>query len=237
MSETSNKVDSINSFPDEFKETNIIKAKFIFSAKKIYILEFDQNILMKDLKSMIKKASHLVSKNFRIISEGSDYTKYEKETFESLFPNKKFVIFTIEIDDTQLINDIELYLDMKPTCKEHKEKFLLNYCFDCNQSICYECSNTGIHKGHKVQDKIFYLLPSKYLVDKLFENDLQIPHKVFQYKEDEKLSELKSTINNNFFEKLFEILKEIQNKVMNLIDIYHNINFQLYDNIRIKKKK
>ena len=40
-------------------EPNIVKAKFIVTNLRIYTLEFDQNIQMKELKTMIQVAAHL----------------------------------------------------------------------------------------------------------------------------------------------------------------------------------
>ena len=43
-------------------EPNIVKAKFIVANLRIYTLEFDQNIKMKELKTMIQVAAHLKKK-------------------------------------------------------------------------------------------------------------------------------------------------------------------------------
>ena len=46
-------------------EPNIVKAQFIVTNLRIYTLEFDQNIKMKELKTMIQVAAHLKKKKFQ----------------------------------------------------------------------------------------------------------------------------------------------------------------------------
>ena len=40
------------------KKPNIVKAKFIVQSVRIYTLEFDQNIQMKELKTISKAEQH-----------------------------------------------------------------------------------------------------------------------------------------------------------------------------------
>ena len=115
-------------------------------------------------------------------------------------------------------------------CPEHNCKFLLYYCFDCGKSICSECSTHGLHKGHKIQDKCFYLLPSKYLVEKMLENWSQNPYDEFKISVD--LNEYKNRLNKKIFAELFQLLQEVQNKCNNLIDKYNQINEKSLNNIR-----
>ena len=166
---------------NSFYVPNIRKAKFIRSTSRIYQLEFDQDIQMSELKLMIQKAAHLRKNSFTLVSEGQNYTQYNSETFVSLFPNKQLVIFTLEVinlEDTP--DETELLLQINMPCPDHNYKFLLYYCFDCGKSICSECFIHGTHKGHRIQDKCFYLLPSKYLVEKMFDNWSQKPYEDFQ---------------------------------------------------------
>ena len=217
---------------NSFIEPNIRQAKFIVSLdrNRIYTLEFDQNIQMHELKMMIQKAAHLRKNNFSIFSGGENYTQYNEETFESIFPDKQLVVFTLEILDPSETSETELLLQINMPCPDHNYKFLLYYCFDCGKSICSECFTHGLHKGHKIQDKCFYLLPSKYLVDKMFENWSQKPYEEFQISVD--LNQYKTRLNNIIFAELFQLLQEVQNKCNNLIDKYNQINEKSLNNIR-----
>ena len=118
-----------NSIYSDSKEPTIVKAKFILSPYRIYTLEFDQNISMSELKLMIQKAAHLRSKNFRLFSNGEEYTKFNDETFESIFHKQKLVVFNLDLDDLKALDETELLLQMNCLCKIHFEKFLLYYCF------------------------------------------------------------------------------------------------------------
>ena len=76
-------------------EPNIRKAQFIVSEERIYTFEFDCNIHMQELKLMIEKAAHLSKKNYRFLSDGKEYTPYNEEKFDSIFPDQNLVVFTL----------------------------------------------------------------------------------------------------------------------------------------------
>ena len=211
-------------------EPNIVKAQFILNTTRIYTLEFDQNIEMRELKIMIQVAAHLKKNNFRLFCEGEEYTQCNEEKFDSLFPNQKLVVFTIQKGEGEVFDESELLLQINSPCPNHQEKFLLYYCFDCNCSICCDCFTIGSHKGHHIQDKCFYLLPTKFLVDKMFESWSRNPYEDYKISAD--LTELKNKLNNVYFSQLFQLLKEVQNKCNDLIDNYNSINKNSLANIR-----
>ena len=231
ISQSKNRITQIFSENNSFQEPNIRKAKFIVSPNRIYTLEFDQNIEIKELKTMIQKAAHLKKNSFSLFNEGEDYTQYSDETFDSFFPDQTFVVFTLEPGlEEENKDEAELLLQINMPCPEHNYKFLLYYCFDCEKSICSECFTNGSHRGHKIQDKCFYLLPSKYLVEKMFDNWSKKPYEDIKISVD--LNEYKNRLNNVVFKKLFEMLKETQNKCNILIDKYNTINQNSLSNIR-----
>ena len=226
-----NQINNILYDNNSYQEPTIVKAQFITPSKRMYTLEFDQNIEMQELKIMIQKAAHLKKNAFSLYSEGVDYTPYTEETFDSLFPEQKFVSFTLElVKGEEDFNETELLLQINMPCPEHDYKFLLYYCFDCGKSICSECFTNGPHKGHKIQDKCFYLLPSRYLVEKMFENWSKKPYEDFQISTD--LKEYKNNLNNIIFKNLFQMLQEIHKKCNELIDKYNSINQNSLYNIR-----
>jgi len=160
-----------------------------------------------------------------------EYTQYNEEIFDNLFPHQSLVLFTLEIGkDVEMFDETELLLQMNSPCSEHIDKFLLYYCLTCNTSICSECFTNGKHKNHKIQDKCFYLLPSKYLVEKMFENWSQRPYEDYKISVD--LSELKTKVNTVMFDDLFKMLKKVQEKCNSLIDEYNQINQSSLGNIR-----
>ena len=211
-------------------EPNIVKAQFIISNRRVYNLEFDQNIEMKELKIMIQVAAHLKKNNFRLFCEGKEYTKYHEESFDSLFPSQNLVVFTIEPGDGEVFDEAEVLLQINSPCPNHAEKFLLFHCYDCNCSVCCDCFIYGMHKGHQIQDKCFYLLPSKFLVDRMFISWSRNPY--VDYKITADLTELKNKVNNVLFKQLFQMLKDIQNKCIDVIDNYNDVNLNSVANIR-----
>ena len=211
-------------------EPNIVKAKFIMGGARVYNLEFDQNIQMKELKLMIQMAAHLKKNNFRLFCEGKEYTEYQEETFESLFPSQNLVAFTIQVEKVEDFDEAELLLQINCPCPHHAEKFLLFYCYDCNCSICCDCFLVGVHKGHHIQDKCYYLLPSRFLVERMFQSWSRNPYADYKITTD--LSELKNKVNNVLFIQLFKMLKEIQTKCNEVIDDYNNVNLNSVANIR-----
>ena len=219
---------SIDSF--NFSEPTICKAKFIFPNDRFYTLDFDHNIQMNELKLVIQKAAHLKRNNFRIFSEGKEYTQYNSEIFSSFFPNKDLVIFNLELIEDDESSESELLLQINSPCNIHSDKFLLYYCFTCNTSICNDCFNFGSHKNHIILDKCFYLLPSKYLVEKMFANWSQNPYEDIKISTD--LSQLKNNLNSVLFKELFDMLKKIQEKCNMLIDEYNKVNESSLGNIR-----
>ena len=221
---------STNPF-NSLEQPLIRKAQFILPNERIYTLEFDNNIQMQELKLMIQKAAHLKRRNFHLFSNGEEYIQYNTEIFGSLFPNQDLVIFTLELgkDDDNILEN-ELILQTNSACNLHPDKFLLYYCFTCGNSICSDCFNIGTHKNHIIQDKCYYLLPSKYLVDKIFINWSQKPYEDFNISED--LSEFKKKMNSIMFQELFNMLKKIQEKCNKLIDEYNQVNITSLNNIR-----
>jgi len=211
-------------------EPNIVKAQFIVSNSRIYTLEFDQNIEFRELKTMIQVAAHLKKNNFRLFCDSDEYTNYNEETFESIFPDKKLVVFSLQKGEGEDFDETELLIQINSPCPEHKEKFLMFYCFDCGSSICSECFTVGKHKGHHIQDKCYYLLPSKFLVQKMFEKWSKNPYEDYKISTD--LTAFKNQLNNIFFAQLFQMLKEIQNKCNDLIDNYNNMNNNSLGNLR-----
>ena len=213
-----------------FIEPDIRKAKFIFPTGKTYTLDFDKNIQMMELKTMIQKAAHLRKNSFILVSECENITKYNEETFDSLFPDKRLVSFEVYNYEERPDEIIELLLQINKPCPDHDYKCLLYYCFDCGKSICSQCCINEIHKGHRIQDKSFYLLPSKYLADKMFENWSKKPYEDFKISAS--LYEYKARLNDKIFSELFQLLKEVQNKCNGLIDKYNQINESSLNNIR-----
>ena len=217
--------------PYKVLEPSISKAKFILPNQRIYTLDFDHNITMEELKLMIQKAAHLRRNSFKLFSNGEEYSQFNEETFDSLFPNQNNVEFTLELEKgEENYDETELLIQMNSPCPHHVDKFLLYFCYTCNTSICSDCFTVGSHKNHQIQDKCFYLLSSKYLVDKIFQNWSNKPYEDYQISVD--LTQLKTEINNIMFDKLFQMLQKIKEKCILIVDEYNKVNINSLGNIR-----
>ena len=84
--------------------------------------------------------------------------------------------------------------------------------------------------GHKVQLNSFIYFPSKFLVEKLFEGWSQNPYQDNQLTENKTLFELKQNIATVMFNKIFQLLNDLQSKFLNIIGKYINITSN--ENIR-----
>jgi len=103
------------------------------------------------------------------------------------------------------------YDDKNYICKKHNEPFT-KYCKKCNKDLCIICEND--HKKHDIFDL------SKILIDKI---DL------FKI-----MGELKNAIDN--FKYQINIIKEIFDKMANIMDIYYEINNDIINNYNINKR-
>lgn len=216
----------------------IKKGIFIIPPKKTYEIEFDSNIKIKELKVLIAKAARLKNVPFRLFSEGKEFTKLDGSIFETLFPNKSTIIFTVEpYNGFGNVEENELAIKMNSTCLNHPDKFLLYYCYRCNASICNECFTEGVHKNHLIKDKCYYLLPSGFLAEETFEKYNKKAFGEIMISED--LTQFKREVNEIMFENIFNMIKQIKDNFNSLIDNYNNFNhtslLDIKDSIKVMK--
>ena len=190
---------------------------FIVDKNRKYLFDVNQNILIKKLKRMIVSASGLNKVGLRLFHEGKEYTKYDESALDELFPDLNLVVFDIQYSYEQ-VEDLEeiINLKLKQCCPEHSGKYPYFYCFTCGKSICSACLFNGLHKDHDIKEKYDYLQESKNLVELLFK-DLKDIFKNTKEGSNETVLELKSKVKIQLFPKLVEMVKQIEQKMMNLI--------------------
>ena len=190
---------------------------FIVDKNRKYLFDVNQNILIKKLKRMIVSASGLNKVGLRLFHEGKEYTQYDESALDELFPDLNLVVFDIQYSYEQ-VEDLEeiINLKLKQCCSEHGGKYPYFYCFTCGKSICSDCLFNGLHKDHDIKEKYDYLQESKNLVELLFK-DLKDIFKNTKEGSDETVLELKSKVKIQLFPKLVEMVKQIEQKMMNLI--------------------
>ena len=205
----------MNNNPEELPK--IRQTLFIVDRSRKYLFDVNQNILIKRLKKMIASASGLNRVSLRLFHEGKEYTQYDESALDELFPNLDLVEFDIQYSYDQ-VEDLEeiINLKLKNCCPLHEGKYPYFYCFTCKKSICSDCLFSGEHKGHEIKEKYDYLQESKNLVELLFK-DLKDIFKNTKEGSTGAVNDLKNKVNVQFFPKLVEMVKQIEQKMMNLI--------------------
>jgi len=206
---------------------------FIVDKNRQYLFDVNQNIQIKKLKQMIIHAADLNKTGLRIFHEGVEYTDYDESCLDELFPELDYVEFYIQYTYDQ-IEDLEEIIDLKLQnhCLDHEDKYPYFYCFTCGKSICNKCMQSGDHNGHETKEKYDYLLASKNLVEVLFK-DLKDILKNTKEGGHDTIEALKAKVEIQFFPKLVELVRKIEENMKKLILFYldkEKGNYQTIEN-------
>ena len=215
------------------KLPKIHQTLFIVDKNRRYLFDVNQNILIKKLKQMIVHAADLNKAGLRIFHDGVEYTDCDEQALDELFPDLDYVEFYIQYSYDQ-IEDLEEIIDLKlqQHCPEHEDKYPYFYCFTCGKSICNKCMQSGAHDGHETKEKYDYLLASKNLVEVLFKDLKDILNNTKEGSHDT-IEALKAKVEIQFFPKLVELVKKIEQNMMKLILFYlekEKGNYQTIEN-------
>ena len=193
---------------------------FIVDKNRRYLFDVNQNIQIKKLKQMIIHAADLNKTGLRIFHDGVEYTDYDDSALDELFPDLDYVEFYIQYIYDQ-IEDLEEIIDLKLQnhCVDHEDKYPYFYCFTCGKSICNKCVQSGDHNGHEIKEKYDYLLASKNLVEILFK-DLKDILKNTKEGGNDTIDALKAKVEIQFFPKLVELVRKIEENMKKLILFY-----------------
>lgn len=207
----------------------IIKAIFIVDRDRRYSFDVNQNITIHSLKRMITAAAGL-GKGLKLYHEGKEYTHYDTDSLEFLFPTLETVVFDLSVSYDS-IDEMDELIKLKLSyqyCPLHYSKYPYFYCYNCGKSICSECVKSGAHNGHDFKEKYDYLQSSHNLTQQLFKNLNEGVDKI-----DEKyLLELKDKIKFKYFDSLVKMVKAIEAKLVQLIDEFVNRNKSNIDVVR-----
>ena len=217
----------------EMDKPEIRQTLFIVDKSRQYLFDVNQNITIKKLKRMIVAAADLNKVGLRIFHNGKEYTNYDDSALDELFPDLKRVEFYIQYSYDQ-VEDLEEIIDLKlkQYCPGHSGKYPYFYCFTCGRSICNDCLMSGEHNNHETKEKYDYLQNSRNLVELLFK-DLKDIFKNAKNVNDDSIEELKAKVSIQFFPKLIEMIKQIEQKMMNLILFFlekEKGNFKIIEN-------
>ena len=201
----------------QIEQPQIRQTLFIVDPTRKYLFDVNQNITIKKLKRMIVAAADLNKVGLRIFHDGTEYTGYDDNALDELFPDLQQVEFYLQYSYDQ-VEDLEEIIDLKlkQCCPEHKGKYPYFYCFTCGKSICNDCLKSGAHNNHETKEKYDYLQDSRNLVELLFK-DLKDIFKNAKGVNDESIEELKAKVSVQFFPELVRMIKQIEQKMINLI--------------------
>lgn len=212
--------------------------------ERTYSIDVDDTTTFSELKRIIAASAHLLKNNFKIMYDGQEYGDDLNDfTIGQLFYELNPISLQIIWEKDDKSNDFQNLCfrfdmnDIKNVCKEHN-KMKMFYCFSCKESICSDCLN-GKHKSHQYEEKADFLLPPKYLMEKIFAE-------TYIYKPDAKLSKsldcikFRSEVKFNIFANLRKLLDDLEKKCSSCLQFFsenenvsqRNINA----NIEILKK-
>lgn len=220
----------------------IIKTIFYVdpSHDRNYMFDVNQNITINEVKGMLVVASKVARIGLRIFHKQTEkeYTSYKSETLEELFPGNNLIEFIIQID-RRYKNQVDYdQLKLGEHCSIHPNKYCFYYCFDCEQSLCSLCISTGKHSNHAIFEKFDYLKPSNEIVETLFADIDEAVKNVNNVNLTE-VEELRLKLKMNYFPSLIELLKKIEEKMNDQIDIFnkhYDVNIVRVRNNSIKLK-
>ena len=151
-----------------WKSKRAVYSEYISSGQMLR--DIDKVIAEKSYKKMIDAAANLGRAHIRLFHDGQEYTSYDEDSLEFLFPTLEVIVFdlAISVDSIDVYDDfISLKLNEK-YCPLHYSKYPYFYCYTCGKSICTECIFSNAHKGHNYKEKYDYLQSGQELVSQLF---------------------------------------------------------------------
>ena len=216
----------------------IRQVRFILPKNRKYLFDVNQNISIHKIKKMIIVAANL-GKNVRIFHDDIEYTDKDPYCLDELFPDLSLVEFRIEPPKVQTQEmDYLINLKLRPHCNNHQGKYPNFYCYTCGASVCTDCLRENKHRGHDLKEKYDYLIESKVLVENLFKDLKDLLDRTNGIPE-ELINQLKAKISITFFPKLVEIVKQLEQNMINLILFFlekDKNNYQLIQNNLVSLK-
>jgi hypothetical protein len=205
---------------------------FTIDRNRNYKFDVNHTITIKGLKRIITVAANLGKVGLRIFHKEVDYTGEEDSTLAELFPDQQLTEFTVTLSPPPIFDsESKIKLKLGDYCSHHVGKYLYFYCYDCSLSICSACTSSEQHKNHNIIEKYDYLQSSKHLVDLIFDDMTTF---ISGVKNDKKVDaeELKKKIINVYFPGLYDMLKRIENQMIDLIDAMLDTSEKSYTNFK-----
>jgi len=194
---------------------------------------------IRSLKKMIQVSMKIRRSliNFYTI-DGEELKECDDARLMEIFPGEKVFHLKMSLSPKETeINSSRRKVYLNNYCEKHEIKYLNLYCYTCQKSICLECLEENLHKGHKYMEKYDYLQNSKFLVDKSFKNLTNTIHSM-KYSLTEKC-EILVKQNEDYFDSIINMIKSLKYKIKTFILNYdeqsnHSLNNLKYNLETIK---
>lgn len=218
----------------------IVKTVFYVDPSKNRNYSFDVNFdtSMLELKNILAAASNVNKIGLRIYHKQTEkeYTGYNDETLEELFPSLNVIEFIIKIDklcNTNKHNNLKL----GNTCSIHPNKYCIFYCFELEKSLCSLCVSSGKYSEYTITEKFDYLKPSEEIVGGVFTDLDEVIDKVSKGKTGKDIDEFRLKLKTDYFPSLIELLRKIEMKMNAQIDKFNDHCEVSIKTIKLNKDK
>ena len=228
----------------EIESLNICKVIFKLNEETTYTFDVDRKTTFYELKKILSNAAHIRKSGIKIFYGDQEFTDdYNKSSINEIFPTLQTIIFNLFLNKTDdyeenEVEQISVHFNINEPCKIHKGKFLMLYCLTCKKSICSDCYSP-LHNNHEVAEKADYLMPSKILMERIFQtsNFYKIDTKYSNYMA---CLNFRSTMKTEFFDKIRRYIDEFENQCNHCLDFF-SVNEDLSEknndmNIELLKK-
>jgi hypothetical protein len=216
----------------ENQSQRIRQVLFTIDKTRTYKFDVNQTTTIKGLKRIITVAANLGKSGLRIFHKEVEYTDEDDSTLKELFPDQQLTEFTIHLSPPPVYDtESKIKLKLGDYCSHHVGKYLYFYCYDCSESICSACTSSDAHKNHKIIEKYDYLQSSKHLVDLIF-NDMTSFISGVKNDKNVDTEELKKKIKTVYFPGLYDLIRSIENQMIELIDTMVDTSERSYNNFK-----
>ncbi len=196
---------------------------FHFDKKSDFRYDVNQNIRIIDLKRMIETALQIPRYKIRLYHNNIEYTRTDDSRLETLFPNLQLIEFKVSLSPSTSTDpsekEIALKLRLGEFCNQHTYKYPCHFCFDCNVSFCSICNLENLHTDHETIEKYDYLQDTHILVNRIFKRVSEDINNL-RFENEENVINFESYLKEEFFDKLRNLISEIEGRIKNLINVY-----------------
>ena len=200
---------------------------FHFDKKSNFRYDVNQHIRILDLKRMIETALQIPRYKIRLYQNNIEYTQTDDSKLETLFPDLQQIDFDVilgpNMSNEPVEKEIAIKLRLGEFCEQHVYKYPCHFCFDCNKSFCSICNLENTHSDHDTIEKYDYLQDTHVIVNRIFSR-VSEDIKSLKFENEENVIKFESYLKDEFFDKLRDLITEIESKIKGILNVYLNLS-------------